>query len=416
MPLEKGSELLNLYKVKTDEYNSKKSVLDKELREIIKILGKVREEMKLLKGTKNTKYQRKVFIQVAVKEPCKFDMALSYIVTNSSWTPTYSVRVNTNENKCTLSYQADIFNNTGEDWENVNITLSSHMPSLEGSPPKVSKLEVRTTEQRALPSGAYASNSLQVDMVKKKKSARKKKSKSKREVSYDDDDSGSIELFLQEVGASVQKSISNSVFNILRTCSISSDNKSHKVTITDIDLDVKFEYIAVPALTGNAYLKAIAINNSEYTLLPGKMNTFMDDIFVATSSIKQTSPKEELELYLGTDLNIKIEALPNTQQSSKTGWWSKNKRENENKSCFITNNKSDTIFLTLFEQLPKTSDDRIEISMESRPIEIETITTEQGLVRWDLNLPPGETIKIEFSYTIEYPDGKELTIRKEFLD
>jgi len=47
------------------------------------------------------------------------------------------------------------------------------------------------------------------------------------------------------------------------------------------------------------------------------MHIFLDQVFVATASIKQTSPGEKMELFLGTDLNIKIEVLPSNKKQRK---------------------------------------------------------------------------------------------------
>ncbi len=60
-------------------------------------------------------------------------------------------------------------------------------------------------------------------------------------------------------------------------------------------------------LAQHAYLRAICTNTSDYPLLAGKMNVFMDNSFVTTSSIKKTNPRDELSLFLGVDPGIVVE-------------------------------------------------------------------------------------------------------------
>jgi len=341
-------DVVDYAKKKYSENDERILSLQKELNDIDKAINKLRIDYNLLKPKSKSKYQKKVIIQFAARESCEFLLHLSYIVMGATWTPLYAVRVDTANKNCVLNYQGNIVNNTGEDWENVLVTLSSSKPQHEGQPPTLPTLEVISTE-REVPS---TSNSVPIyhdeyDMVDKVESLKKekgkdsknkhtkrdKKSEKKKEESYDDEDissggdQSSYEVEKQiamAMGAQVQQSVSNAVFQIQRPTTIGNDNKPHKVTINNINLDVEFEYIAIPFIIPNAYLKAITVNTSDYSLLEGKMHIFMDSVFVATAKIERTiSPNEKMELYLGIDINIKIEALPSTNQSSSYGLFEK---------------------------------------------------------------------------------------------
>jgi hypothetical protein len=70
-------------------------------------------------------------------------------------------------------------------------------------------------------------------------------------------------------------------FNIPRIASIPSDNTTHKVSIGILNLKPKFEYEAVPRKIAHAYLKAKVSNASNYSLLAGPANVFLDNNFIA---------------------------------------------------------------------------------------------------------------------------------------
>jgi uncharacterized protein (TIGR02231 family) len=74
---------------------------------------------------------------------------------------------------------------------------------------------------------------------------------------------------------------STATFEIPRVATIQSDNSPHKVTIGLINLKPDFEYESVPKITPYAYIKAKVINSSEYSLLAGSANVFLDNNFVA---------------------------------------------------------------------------------------------------------------------------------------
>jgi len=160
-----------------------------------------------------------------------------------------------------------------------------------------------------------------------------------------------------------------------------------------------------------------AINDSEFSLLEGKMHIFMDGVFVATASVKQTSPGEELELYLGIDINVKIENLPSTEESSTTGYFFKRtKNQDFSRSVDIHNNRDEEIKLILWDLLPKSTDDKVKIKMTT-PDETEGRgyrQTDKGHIKRNLSIGARKSERVTFAYTIEYPENKFISIQKQF--
>ena len=74
---------------------------------------------------------------------------------------------------------------------------------------------------------------------------------------------------------------STSTFDIPRNATIPSDSTTHKVTIGIINLKPDFEYETVPRKNTYAYIKAKVTNTSEYPLLAGSANVFLDNNFVS---------------------------------------------------------------------------------------------------------------------------------------
>jgi len=398
----KQKKILKYAREKYSEIDDKNFKIDKEIGDIDKTISKLREEFRTLHNPKkNTNYQKNVIVQFAAREPCEFLLQLSYIVNGATWKPNYSVRVDTMSKKCILSYQADISNNTGEDWDNVNVTLSTSKPSQEGQPPILPALEVSLSETQSMKKENYRGKSMS--------------NRSYSSMDYDQSYLPEVEeVYMEEMVAETQKSISNSVFQIARPTTIKADNKPHKVTVAHINLDVEFEYIAIPALIQNAYLKAIAVNNSEFSLLEGKMHIFMDSVFVATASIKQTSPGELMELYLGVDINIKIETLPITEQYSVEGIFKRTKSEDISRSCDIYNNRNEDIKIVIVDQLPKSTDERVKVTMTT-PNENDVTLTTQNHIRRELVIKARDKERITLSYTLEYPEAKFICVVKEYL-
>ncbi|MFM1877996.1 MAG: hypothetical protein RLZZ241_862 [Bacteroidota bacterium] len=76
-------------------------------------------------------------IHVSAKNKCKAELSMSYLVANTGWYPKYDIRVSSIDRPLELHYKADIYQNTGVDWENVKLKLSNANPNQSGVAPEL---------------------------------------------------------------------------------------------------------------------------------------------------------------------------------------------------------------------------------------------------------------------------------------
>ena len=67
---------------------------------------------------------------------------------------------------------------------------------------------------------------------------------------------------------------------------IPSDGAAHTVTISTLELEAEISRICVPRVEAVAYLQCKILNKSEYQLVAGPINVYLEDNFVARTSIK----------------------------------------------------------------------------------------------------------------------------------
>lgn len=60
---------------------------------------------------------------------------IDYLINEASWTPNYDIRIKDIDNPLILTYKAKVNQNTGEDWKDVNLTLSTGNPTISNSKP-----------------------------------------------------------------------------------------------------------------------------------------------------------------------------------------------------------------------------------------------------------------------------------------
>jgi hypothetical protein len=73
-----------------------------------------------------------VVVSVLAKSAAPASFTLSYVVNGAGWYPTYDVRVNDISNPIDLSFKANVSQQSGEDWRDIRLTLSTGNPR-EGS-------------------------------------------------------------------------------------------------------------------------------------------------------------------------------------------------------------------------------------------------------------------------------------------
>src|SRR5205085_12519788 len=65
------------------------------------------------------------------------EVNLSYFARNASWKPSYDLRAKDIKGQVSLLYKASVTQNTGENWENVHVMLSTGNPTLGGNKPEL---------------------------------------------------------------------------------------------------------------------------------------------------------------------------------------------------------------------------------------------------------------------------------------
>jgi len=90
----------------------------------------------------STEEKREITISLTIIETGRIELDLSYVIMDARWSSSYDVRVDTEKETCKLIYYGNIINTTGEDWKEVDLSLSTAEPSI-GYPPPLYPIHVQ---------------------------------------------------------------------------------------------------------------------------------------------------------------------------------------------------------------------------------------------------------------------------------
>jgi uncharacterized protein (TIGR02231 family) len=376
------------YGIATRDCNNRKNEIEKELQALRQQLQQIQ--------TLHPQESFKLAIPIETIESGEFGLEVSYVVENASWTPLYDLRVNTNNNIIHLGYFAEVTQNTGEDWDNVALTLSTAKPGLGTLPPKPEPWYIGIQEfnysRRLRAEHAFSSPA---PMVARSAS-------SQNEDDYDEQKEIATSIVEAEtVTAEVVKEGSVVSFELNRRTNIPSDCTAHKTTIFNDEFPCQFEYVAMPRLVSFAYLQAKVKNPANgATLLPGKANIFRNDTFVGTTQLENIAPGQEFTVNLGIDEGLKIERELVERQVDKKLIGSDRKITYAYR-LIVTNLLDREAKLKLSEQIPKSRHEQIKVKLIRSNPQIQV--GEMGILEWVLGLAPQGKQEIFYQFAVEHP-------------
>ena len=355
-------------------------------------INTVQRQLNELRGSGQRAYKH-VVVRVAAETAGQLDLTLSYTVGGAGWTPGYDARAAGGETKVELGYFGLVRQNTGEDWQDVALTLSPARPALGGAAPKLDPWSLDIYDEARARMEAMAAQEMafsQRKMVMAPAAALNSAGAPMR-----------LDAYTAE--AVVDTGTTSATFRIATPTSIASDNSPQKVPITTAKLDAALVYHTTPKRVATAYLTATVNNTSDFPLLAGAMNVFLDGTFVATSRLETVMPGEKFDLALGADEGIAIEHKRVQKFTEQTGLISKSTRITYEYLVTVRNNKRSPVRVAVTDQVPLSRNEKVVVRVQSPP-ERELKPDAEGLLKWTLDLAPGAKRELAVKFTVDHPN------------
>ncbi|HTB80648.1 MAG TPA: mucoidy inhibitor MuiA family protein [Opitutaceae bacterium] len=392
-----------------NKFATEQQSLDTQREDIDAQVAALTAQLNDLRGqTGGGRSYKTVTVRVAAAAAGSLDLTLAYAVPGASWIPAYDARLHSDERAIALTYFGLVRQNTGEDWKSVALTLSTARPSLGGGAPELSPWIVDVFQPRIFEAEA-AKDEL---MSARKQEARAQAFNQAAPLPAVGSLGGAPEDKSADLAtATVGNAVTSASFKIPVAATILSDNAPQKVGITTASLTANLQYQATPRALEAAFLSAYANNTTEFPLLAGSMNAFLDDAFVATSSLKTVMPGERFELALGADEGIAIKRKVVNRFTEDTGFVTKGKRVTYEFLVTITNHKKTAEHLAFKDVVPVSRNEKIVVKLLTpgeddlgTPDKPKEITREaDGKLVWRLDLKPGEKRELPLKFSVDYP-------------
>ena len=395
--LGQGADLLKFTQQQMERTQAALREIDQQRVVLARQLAKLNNDLNTRRSARPTE-RYSAFVEVEALQAGELALELTYVVTNARWTALYDLRFDEAAAALQASYLGQVTQNTGEDWPDTALTLSTARPALaaikpelkpwyiqEISPPMMAQRYSSGPVFAAAPAPAPQMAALGTGLLPAATPPRQEMIAPAASV---------------ESGASV-------TFKLAQTASVPSDNSPHKVNIAVISLPPKLDYLSVPKLAEAVYRRATITNRSAYLLLPGPANLFVDGDFVGTLSIERVAPNEEFDLALGVDDRVGVTRELKMREVDKKLIGDR-RRLRVAYAIEVKNLRDAAIELEVRDQLPVSRHEQIKVKLETadpKPSEL----TELNELIWKLSLAANAKQICRFELTIEHPAAMQVS-------
>lgn len=403
----------DLFRSRIKEINAELFKLDKRTQTLNEALNKTSLQLSEVNAQNN---QPTAEVTVLLNSTIKTNstIELKYIVSDAGWAPSYDLKAEDINQPIELKYRAKVFNNTGIDWNDIKIKLSTADPSQSASKPILSPWNLDYYSNNYKYSNVNRGNAYGYAPTQNQnyEGLVNNMLPSAPPSTYDNNQLANIQqknnkqqpIEFEEI----QVSELSAEFDIKTNYTIPADSKPYIVDVTEYKLPATYQHYSVPKIDHDAFLLARITGWEDLDLVEGPANVYYSGTYVGQSYIYTRSVDDTLDLSLGRDNKVLV-----TRTKVKE-FCNKKLLGNTTKETFayemvVKNNRKTPVQIDIEDQLPIST--QSDITVEAIETSKADFDPKNGKLTWSYTLQPGDVKKIQLSFSVKYPKNTSINIQ-----
>lgn len=448
-----------------EQIAKKRLALEAEQQEAQEALALLERQRAQLAGSLSQNIREAVvFVDAAQAGPAT--VQLSYLVNGVGWAPAYSVRLNAKRDRLGLDYHAVLTQMSGENWPDVQLTLSTSTPRMVASAPVLSPMRISLVAAGEKPEGPLAPSA---EAFNERRQALQQELRSRKAgppgprgergpvgamgpggdtgaqgapaVPAQAGETGGLPglpgqgnmppvvedlVAVNLVAARLQNmelAAPDEVVRMSRTVvggateglavdypipgriSIESRRDQQMFHIATLDLAATFYYTAVPLLSDYVYQAVECVNTSEVPLLPGPYNAYVEGAFAGRGELPLVARGQGMAVGFGTETQLRTARELQDKTTTVRGG---NKLIQYTYCIRLQNFMPQATKVRVWDRLPQPPDNQVTVTLTKPdpPLSEDPLYTSQqkprGLLRWDLEVPANANGAKAYSFTYQF--------------
>lgn len=337
----------------------------------------------------------KLSVQLATNNEA--NVQLTYLVRGPSWQPSYRAQLNVDKGIVDLERQALVAQNSGEDWSNVQLTLSTGQPTRnsQGRMPSPWVLDVQQPVAAAAMAPAPAPST----------AMNRNRQLMQADVTQ--------EAALPQLDVSSINTAYNTQFSVPYKISVPSSAERVTLSLGRQSLPAQLLTRAAPAVEEAAYL--VATISAPAGIWPaGPVALFRDTAFVGNGRLDLGNAQSLAQgLAFGRDDKIVVRNLPQDASTGRGGFINTSTQKQILQRYTVENRHDRSIHLQVIDAAPISHNSKITVQSQYAPEPASTRWNQQsGMIAWQQSLAAGATAEFKAEHQIRYPDDVSVDERR----
>jgi uncharacterized protein (TIGR02231 family) len=369
------------------ELAAERRTLEQKRRQLAKAIAALRKRAQEI-ASKRATSTRVAQIDLRARQGGGVVCRVRYLVAGVGWRSSYDARLE--DEVLRLTHHGIVTNRSGEDWEGVELSLSTADPVRAVRIPELYPQLVRFLQ----PGGAggarwhpEAPRSLAANIPR-------------------EGGEGDKEAQRQEEATFARREL-HAVYTARTRASIPSTGAPRKVALATHAFRPELVYVAIPRVAEGAYLTARARNSGKLPVLAGEVRLFLGDDFIGRTQVGNVVPGDELIFSFGRDERVRVERERLWRRQREVGIFTKEIEVSERHRIRVRNLVGRPIRIGLLDQVPVSETEKIKVEVDptSTPRTPPQPKDRPGTLRWNLDLADGGAAEIQIGVRVRYPVG-----------
>ena len=381
---------------------------DIELDELAEKIQQAENELAAM-SRPHQKVQRIIEILFDSEKEQKIEISASYVAFNASWSPLYKVDVTDDLSSASLTMFARIRQQTGQDWDNVSISVSNAVPLRGAELPSAYPWELdiarpRPEKKSKMYFNARAAGSMQTDAF----------SQVAAPVALEELPAYDREIRPEPASLSVAVKTELPLsfeYDLPQKLAVESKADDTILPLMVKPVNGDFYAYSVPARDSQTY--SVCAAQADKELLPGPLNVYVGSRFLGKTYMSEKKPGEKMYVNLGVDRGVRIKKEKIKDQRDETFFGKIDKSTITRKFEYlisIDNLKEEQTEVHILDFIPVSQTDRITVKDVAYSIEPtdRDYQNKSGFNRWILKVEPKQKSQIQINFTVTYPKDAEI--------
>ncbi|GAA3996861.1 mucoidy inhibitor MuiA family protein [Comamonas faecalis] len=332
-------------------------------------------------------------VTVTLAAPQATQLRLSYQVRGPSWSPSYRALLDSDSGRLQLQRLALVAQNTGEDWQDVQLTLSTGQPlrATQGPLPRPWTLDERpepppeAVAKRAMVAAAPAPMAMAM-----------------RETAADDAPPG----VQQDMGALA------TTFRISQRVSVPVGGERLTLTLASEPLQAQLLVRTTPMLDASAYLVA-QLPQLEGVWPAGPVALYRDGAYAGQGRLDPGNAALWRQgLSFGRDERVQVSTAPERSFSAATGLTDSGVERTIERSWRVDNHHARAVQLQVLDAAPVSRNAKIRVQSQYEPAPADTAWNERaGTIAWTQELAAGASAQFSARHQLRY--ARDLMLQEQ---